>query len=147
MMNRKEFIKNCGFTCLSVFGISTLVSGCTGTKYVQSAVENNKLKVMKTDFINESKKGTTTQRYVIVRSANLSYPIVLYRLSETEYRAILLQCSHQGTELNVNGDLLTCSAHGSEFSNTGEVIQGPAEQNLKQYTTSIDTDHILIHLT
>jgi Rieske Fe-S protein len=147
MMNRKDFLKTCSFCCLSVIGLSGLVSSCAGTKYVQSNVENKRLRVMKSDFTVENKKGNKMRRYVVVRSSNLSYPIVLYRMSDNEYRAILLQCSHQGTELNVNGDLLTCSAHGSEFSNTGEVIQGPAEQNLKQYETSQDPETIFIHLS
>ena len=143
-MKRDEFIRTCSLTCLSLVGFATLLESCTGTKHVQASVKDNKLSLLKQDFLTENKKQ---RRYVIVRNDKLAYPIVLYRFSESDYKAILLQCSHQGMELTVNGDLLSCNAHGSEFNNKGEVIQGPAEQNLKQYPVSYDHENIYIHLT
>jgi Rieske Fe-S protein len=142
-MKRKEFIQTCGLTCLSLIGLASVLESCAGTKHIQVSAENNKLTLFKKDFLNKDKP----RRYVIVRSDSLTHPIVVYRISDSEFKALLLQCSHQGMELSVNGDLLTCSAHGSEFNNKGEVVQGPAEQNLKHYPITHDNEKVYIHLS
>jgi nitrite reductase/ring-hydroxylating ferredoxin subunit len=142
-MERKEFIKNCSAACLGLVGFAIILESCTGTKNIQAATVNGKLVLLKKDFLKNDKP----QRYVIVRTDALTYPVVVYRFSESEYKALLLQCSHQGMELSVTGDLLSCNAHGSEFNNKGEVVQGPAEQNLKHYPVTHDNENIYIHLT
>ncbi len=145
-MNRKEFIKTCGFSCLSIIGVSAVLPACKPTKYVQGKQMGNKLTVDKADFLKD-KNGTKNRHYIIVKTESLNYPIVLYRLSDSDYLALLLQCTHQNMELNVNGDLISCSAHGSEFNNKGEVMQGPAEQALKQFPVTHDNEKIYIQLT
>ena len=142
-MDRKEFIQACGFACLSLAGVTSLLPGCVPAKSLQVNSETDKLRVPKNEFTS----GNHKRRSLIVRTSSLSYPIVLYKLSGQEYSALLLQCTHQGNELNVNGDLLTCPAHGSEFTNRGEVVQGPADQKLKGFAVSQDTENIFIHLT
>lgn len=146
-MDRKTFIKTCSLSCLSVIGISGLISSCAPTKYIQGQLSGTKLSVNKTDFLKDNKEAAKKRHFVIVRTEGINYPIVLYRFSETDYVAMLLQCPHQSMELNVNGDLITCSAHGSEFNNKGEVITGPAEQGLKHYAVTQDSEKIYIHLT
>ena len=145
-MDRKEFIKTCGFTCLGLVGLSAIMESCTSVKYIQTGNENSQLKIARSEFIEVKKNKTQTRRYVIVKANTLNFPIVLYRFSDADFSALLLQCPHQGMELNVNGDLLSCSAHGSEFNNKGEIIQGPAEQSLKKYQVTSDNETIYIHL-
>ncbi len=143
-MNRKEFIQSCTFSCLGLLGAAALLQNCTPSKYIQVSRENDQLKVAKSEFVNLKKNKTS--KYLIVKANTIPYPIVVYRFSDTDYTALLLQCSHQGSELNVNGDILTCPAHGSEFGNKGEVIQGPADQKLQNYKVTSDADHIYINL-
>lgn len=71
---------------------------------------------------------------------------MVYRFSETDFKALLLRCTHQSYELNVSGDLISCAAHGSEFTNKGDVVQGPAEQSLKSFPITIDENNIYIQL-
>ena len=137
-MDRKEFLKVCGGSCLSLIGISILSQGCKTTHYAQTVVANNKVQISKLDFVIIKNEESTYRKYVIAKSDNLDFPIVIYRNSETSYTALLLRCTHQGIELNVNGDLITCSAHGSEFSKNGEVFTGPAEQKLKSFPSESD---------
>ena len=141
-MERKEFIEKCTFVCLGIAGLSVFMQSCTPAKYVQVNKENNQLKIARSEFFKE----TQARKYIVVKAVELNFPIVVYRFSDTDYSALLLQCTHQGVELNVNGDVLTCSAHNSEFSNKGSVIQGPAEQKLVSYKVSSDTENIYIHL-
>jgi len=145
-MDRKEFLKVCGGSCLSLIGISLLSQSCKTTHYAQTVVSNNKVQISKQDFIIIKNEESTYRKYVIAKADNLDFPIVVYRNSETSYTALLLRCTHQGIELNVNGDLITCSAHGSEFSKNGEVFTGPAEQKLKSFPITIDEKNIYINL-
>jgi len=146
-MDRKEFLKTCGFACLGAVGVSTLVQSCTPFKHVNAPIINNQLQIPLSAFIQRSKKvDTQFKRYIVVRNEQLNYPLVIYRNSDNDYTALLLRCSHQFNELNVNGELLSCPAHGSEFNPKGEVLQGPAEMKLRSFITSADTQNLYIHL-
>ncbi len=145
-MNRKEFLKVCGGSCLGLIGISLMNQSCAGTHYVQSVANNNLLPVSKTEFIEIKKNKTEFRKYIVVKSDKIEQSIIVYRKADNSYDALLLRCTHQGIELNVNGDILTCSAHGSEFDNKGEVIQGPADQKLKNFAVSSDEKNIYIQL-
>lgn len=144
-MDRKEFIRTCGFSCLAWVGVSLLQS-CTGTKYIQTASENNTIKIARSEFIEIKNEKQKIRRYIIVKVNTLNFPVVLYRNTDTDFAALLLRCPHQGAELNVNGDLISCPAHGSEFNNKGMLVQGPAEQDLQQYTVTSDKEYIYIQL-
>lgn len=145
-MDRKEFIKTCGFACLGMVGITSILESCVSTKLINTTSTNNLLTVSRTEFIEVKKDKSKKLRHILVKTSELNFPIVVYRFSDSEFSALLLECSHQGSELNVNGDLLTCPAHGSEFSNKGEIIQGPADKILTSYIVSSDINNIYIHL-
>lgn len=146
-MERKDFLKICGGACLGLVGLSAVLQSCGTAYYAQGTLANNKLQVSKADFIKTNKEKTRVRKYVLVKPANSDFPIVVYRKDDATFTALLLRCTHQSNELNVNGDILTCSAHGSEFSNTGEVIQGPAEQKLVSYPVTTDEKNIYILLS
>ena len=54
-----------------------------------------------------------------------------------KYYACQLECTHEGTDLDLGeleGTVLTCISHGSQFDVvTGEVVELPAEGNLIVY--------------
>ncbi len=142
-MKRKDFLKVCGGTGLTYFTLPMLLQHCgSAVHYVTATPMGDVLRVQHTDFID----GETFRDSIIVRFDQSAFPIVLFRKSENEYTALLLQCSHQGTELNVNGDLLTCNAHGSEFTNTGAVLTGPASEPLISFPVTTDRHNIYIHV-
>ncbi len=142
-MKRNEFLKICGGSCVGFVSLPFLLQGCgSGLHYVDGKVMNNRVQVNKSDFVVTD----GFREHIIIKFASSAFPIVLYRLSESEYSALLLQCSHQGTELSVNGDMLTCSGHGSEFNNRGDVLTGPADAPLITFPVTTDTKHIYIQL-
>ena len=146
-MDRKEFLKICGFSCLGVLGLSGLMQSCGSTHYAVSNIKDNQLIISKQEF--EITENTTTRyrNYVVSKVDGINYPIIIYKNLNDTYTALLLRCSHQGAELTVNGDLLTCSAHGSEFGKNGDVIQGPAEQQLTAFKVQTDAQNIYIQLS
>jgi len=144
-MERNEFLRTCGLGCLGLMAGAPLLTSCSPTVYVQKLVINNQISVGLLEFLIE---GETEKyhRYILVKSEQLDYPIVVYRKSEKHFTSLLLRCTHRGTELNVHGDLISCPAHGSEFSNIGEVISEPAPQPLKSFHSEVIQNELIIHL-
>ncbi len=62
------------------------------------------------------------------------------RIGETEYVAYGLACTHQGTQVNANGDGWLCPNHGSEYDTGGHVVRGPATLALVRLQASYDAD-------
>ncbi|TND00638.1 MAG: Rieske Fe-S protein [Bacteroidetes bacterium] len=143
-MNRKDFLISCGGLCAAFAGIS-LVSSCGGIHQVQATAAGAILSVSKEEFKLVKDGQTNWRKMILVRSARTNFPIALFRLSESDYSALLMECTHQGCELNPAGDFLVCPCHGSEFDKAGRVQNPPAEQNLKRFKTSSDEKTITIH--
>lgn len=146
-MDRKEFLKTCGVACLSGAALVSLLESCSTANYfAKTTLAGDRIVVKKSEFISVVKDKTTTRPYVLVKSERLNFPICVYRLSEEEYSALLMECSHKGCELQPHGEYMICPCHGSEFSNRGVVQNPPAEQNLQSFKTTVDHEHIYIQL-
>ncbi|WP_020531086.1 ubiquinol-cytochrome c reductase iron-sulfur subunit [Flexithrix dorotheae] len=142
-MDRKKFLKLAGSSCLAITGIPTLLTGCSSVHRVNAIVRENRLTVSKLEFIEGTEKPRDV---VLVREMSLAFPIALYRLSTDDYIALWMECTHQGCEVNAQPHYLVCPCHGSEFDSKGNVVQGPAETNLKTFKISTDHENIVIHL-
>lgn len=146
-MQRREFIKTTCLACAGTFAVSAFLSACKSSKYITNYTnENKKLSIKKAELILLEKGKQKTLKYFLLKPAELQFPLVIYKISETEYKTIFMQCSHQGCELNAFETALVCPCHGSEFNNKGQVIQGPAENDLKTFATTHDNENIYIQL-
>jgi len=145
-MNRKEFIKKSAVCCAGVMAGTFIFSGCSASKIVSLPIENNSIVVPFTLFEIQKEDKVKFRRNIIINNPQLDYPVVVYRYNENDFRAIKLKCTHQGTELNVNGDMISCSGHGSEFNNKGEVIEGPAKSSLQNYAINKRQDLLIISI-
>ena len=141
-MHRKEFIRTTALGCLACLGVSILFEGCVAVSYVDVVKDDEKLRIRKSDLLTDE---GSLKKVVVTKSTVEGYPVAVYSLGENQYSAVLLRCTHQGSELSVHGDILSCPSHGSEFSKTGEVLQGPAEMNLTSYKVTEDNENIYIH--
>lgn len=142
-MNRKEFIKTCGYACLGTLSVGLILQSCMTTKSVNAALEGNKIRVSLADFQSKDE----FYKYLMVRNPQISFPIYVFRFSEKEYTALYLQCTHQGNEVNAYGDKLVCEAHGSEFDNRGNVTNGPAAKPLHSFPIQINPNELIISIT
>ena len=86
------------------------------------------------------------RKYVLLKSDKFNFPICIFKIGEDTYSALLMECTHNGCELQPQGDNLLCPCHGSEFSNKGVVQNPPAEENLKTFTIKTDNENIYIQL-
>lgn len=57
-------------------------------------------------------------------------------------------CTHEDASLSagvLQGDLVRCPLHGSRFNVcTGEVLEEPAERNLRTYPVQVEGDRVLV---
>jgi Rieske Fe-S protein len=145
-MERKDFIKTCGFACLGGIGISTLLESCGTLQILTGEIAGDELVVPVKDFVIGPIHKKQFKKYIILNNDLLKFPICVYRFNETTYSALWMQCTHQGAELQVFGDKLQCPAHGSEFNNKGVMQNGPADTNLRTFPIIIQQDQIKISL-
>jgi Rieske Fe-S protein len=145
-MDRRLFMKSCGYACLGGIAMSTILQSCTTTKIVTGTINQSSLMVDLSDFELQTKKEKKHHEYILVHNDSLKYPICIYRFSETDYTAIYLQCTHQGAELQVFGNKIQCPAHGSEFNNRGIVEQGPATNQLRTFPLQLEGKQLKITL-
>jgi cytochrome b6-f complex iron-sulfur subunit len=146
-MERGDFIRVCGLACLGATTLGVFLPGCGSANYfAHTELQQEKLAIRKSEFAKVRKDKVRWRKYVLVRADRFTYPICVYRFSEDEYSALLLQCTHKGCELNPHGDYLVCPCHGSEFTNKGAVQNPPAEKNLLSFKTGTDNDHVYIEL-
>jgi Rieske Fe-S protein len=145
-MDRKEFLKTCGIGCMAMVGAATLLEGCAGPKFLSANIEGSDMMLTVADFEINKKGGRQYRKYIILQNEKLQYPICVYRISEREYHALWMRCTHQGAELQVFGDRLQCPAHGSEFTHKGTVHNGPADTGLRTFPVVIDGHQLKIDL-
>jgi len=145
-MDRKEFIKACGFVCIGASAAGMLLQGCSASKMMNADIIGSDLIVPLSDFEIVKDNEKNFKKYIVVQNEQLQHPICVYRLDDKNYSAMLMQCTHQGVELQVFGDKLQCPAHGSEFDNKGAVQNGPADTNLRTFPVAIENNQLKISL-
>jgi nitrite reductase/ring-hydroxylating ferredoxin subunit len=141
-MERREFIRVGGLACIAGVTAGCLVS-CAGGRYIDAILKDEDLRVPLTSLASSDGKPLS---YAVVRHPELKWPIALYRSGNDAYRALLMRCTHQDTQLKASDGELLCPAHGSSFSTDGGVTSGPAEQALRQFPTRVEGDELLISL-
>ena len=146
-MNRKDFIRNAGYAFVGGTAAVVLLQNCaTSSYFAPHVLSNNQITIKKLEFVQVEKNKTTERKYVLVKTTRYDFPVCIYKLSEQNYSALLLKCTHKGCELKPHGDFLSCPCHGSEFSNTGAVQNPPAEENLKTFQVKTDNENIYVQL-
>jgi Ferredoxin subunits of nitrite reductase and ring-hydroxylating dioxygenases len=145
-MNRRKFIQTSCTACLSAAVLGGVVSSCKSTKYISGKLATDGLYLSSDEFKFNSKENGSFRSFIVVRNEALQYPICVYRVNDSEYHALWMQCTHQGAELQVSGNLLHCPAHGSEFSNKGMITAGPADKNLRTFPVTVMNNELFIDL-
>jgi Rieske Fe-S protein len=141
-MERRQFLtSSCNFCLLAATGyfLSELAACAPSTyKVIKTEIIQDEIRVPIASFINSPLQ--------FLRPKDWVYDIAVQKSSDNSYQALLMQCTHQENQLTPTGNGYTCSLHGSQFSRDGHVKKGPAENPLKQYTTSVNQSQVIIHL-
>lgn len=145
-MNRRNFLHTTGFACLGATALPLVLQSCSNVRYVTAVVSDKQLVVKKADFLITKKDKAVRQNFMLVKATQLEFPISIYEFEDNQYRALYMQCTHQGCEVNAYATQLVCPCHGSEFTNTGKVLQGPAEKDLHEFAVTTDNENIYIQM-
>jgi len=145
-MDRRKFIINSCAACLGATVLPGMLSSCTATRYINGVLGNNGLTVSTDAFRTKKKNTEAYHSFIIACHESLQYPVCIYRLSETEYTALWMRCTHQGVELQASGDQLQCPAHGSSFNNRGLVTNGPAGTGLRSFPVTLHNHELFIDM-
>ena len=145
-MNRKAFLKMTCLACAGTAVMPSLMQGCRSVKVSASRIVGSDLMISADEFLKDPNVPGSYRKYVVIHNEQLKFPVCIYRFDDDTYSAIWMQCSHQGTELQVFGDKLQCPAHGSEFNNYGEVENPPAFKSLRTFKVTREKNTIYISL-
>ena len=107
-------------------------------------LKGNVLHVHEDEFLIEKNGQQKYRKYIILQNPSLQFPICIFRYAPNQFKAVLMQCTHQGSELQAFGERLVCPAHGSEFNNLGKVTNGPAEADLRTFPVEISNNELKI---
>lgn len=146
-MERKKFLKTCGYALVGLPFAASLLQSCGGIHYAMVNESNGTLIVSKSQFIINPEKPDKLREFVMVQTNLYKFPLCLYRTDTEKYATSLMRCTHRGCELNVGGGIYSCPCHGSEFTNDGNLLSGPADKNLQTFTTKTDAENITIYLS
>jgi cytochrome b6-f complex iron-sulfur subunit len=157
-ISRREFIvKSAGtLAVISTGGIvSTIITSCNGSSpsgpsnvsamsVIQGSVSNNEISIS----IGTSSPIANKNTRALVEYAN-GRAIIAEHDSDDTFRAISGICTHQGcivTDFDGTNNAFVCPCHGSRFDLSGNVVQGPAPSKLREYSTRIENNALIITL-
>jgi Rieske Fe-S protein len=142
MQTRRNFIKQSCSLCVGAIGLGVLasqLSSCAPLPIYKAESDQDIINVPLTSF-------TELNNMVIVRNSKMDFDILVVKLANGNYNALLMKCTHQESSLTANKTGLFCSLHGSSFDLQGNVTKEPALQPLKKFTTLLTNASIQINI-
>jgi Rieske Fe-S protein len=140
-IERRKFLESACRACL-LAGAGFLITDLTAcdpvSKVMNLTITDNTVYIPLRAFAK--------QKIQIVRPQGWFYDIAIRKISAEQYEALLMECTHQRTQLIATGSGFTCPLHGSRFNLEGNVSKGPAERPLKKFTTSLDNEQLIVQL-
>lgn len=150
--SRRKFIEKAGLTAvMSTFGVSFFTS-CSST-------DEDDINPSNTNNGGNASTGITVSGSTIVVDLEVQTRLAsaggwllignaatLVANINGTYVALTSVCTHTGCADNwsFSNSRFTCTCHGSVFNSSGDVIQGPANSPLKQFTTSLAAKKLTI---
>jgi cytochrome b6-f complex iron-sulfur subunit len=142
--SRREFIERAGMTAvMSTFGLSfftacsesetpnqpTSTAPPTGSNGV--TISGNTIRI---DLTSQAALAVNGGWLLVIDAQTLVVNV------GGSYRALTSVCTHSACDRNwtFGSSKFTCTCHGSEFDTSGNVLQGPANQPLRSYTTGLN---------
>jgi cytochrome b6-f complex iron-sulfur subunit len=136
-VNRRKFVKKTGMATAAILGIGLMPVGCAPYVYGVHYVEADRLRVPKKEFGRSN--------FLVIQPQGLKAPVLISKIAEDEYAAVLMECTHKQCIITPAGQILTCPCHGSEYDLTGKVIKSPAVENLITFKVDEDETNIYIY--
>lgn len=153
-VSRRNFLKKSGsIAVMSLFGVSFFTS-CADEEEVlpdNNANNNNPSPPEDTGITVNSDSVVIDLNQVAVLNNEGGWLLILSAQMLVinvggSFNSLTSVCTHSGCDRNwsLNNNEFVCSCHGSRFTTSGDVVQGPANQPLRQFTNSRDGDILTI---
>ncbi len=146
-LSRRHFVQITGSIFMASIGISTLAALLQGCRKEETTPIQPPIESKFTIKLSEHPELAQVGGFKVFNIN--STPVIIFRTGQTTFKALSMICTHQGCTTNwVNtAQQFQCPCHGSKFDKDGKVIQGPATQNLRTYTTEYksDTNELIIY--
>lgn len=136
-MQRRQFLSS-----LSIIAGASLVKGCASFK---SSRSKDGLTLLPTNGELIVRRELLTHNRGIKLNAN-GKNIGLYQLSDDEFSAREMRCSHQGCGIELDDNGYICPCHGATFDRYGQAIKGPATEPLKPAELRTDSEYIYVKM-
>ncbi len=133
-MNRKEFLSQVGMGAALLL-VPSCIGGLTGCKKDNPAATP-------VDFTLDVSTGPLASNGgYLVQSG-----VIVARTNSGNYIAVSAACTHEGTQVNyvASNNNFVCPNHGAKFKSAGSVTQGPANNSLTQYNTSLSGSNLRV---
>lgn len=153
--DRRKFLKKTGgFAIMSMFGLSFFTS-CSDES---DPAPSNNTNTNDGNNSSDGSSGITIDGSTITIDLSINNDLaasggwILIENAKTlvvndgEIKALTSVCTHSGCDNNWslgNGNFV-CGCHNSEFTTDGEVVNGPANAPLQQYSVSVAGDIVTI---
>lgn len=127
-MDRKEFLSLLGLSAGGAF-IAACAAGCKKSTDAPSGVD------FSLDLSQSANAPLNTAGGYVYNSG-----VIVAKTTTGAIIAVSAACTHEGTNVQyqASSNRFHCPNHGANFNNNGGVINGPATQNLKQYTVTVN---------
>jgi len=114
----------------AAFAVATCMQSCSKTPTTNTAPTID----MKLDLTQPSNHALTLNGGYLYAMG-----VIVARMNTGAFIAVSQACTHQGTSIvfQASAAEFVCPAHGSTFGPTGMVGNGPANVNLKSYSTAL----------
>ena len=132
--------------CLGSLLPSVLQSCAGGAAYARFAQSGSRLTVARSEFMYQRGEQQARRDYLLLKPEQLPFPVCVYENKPESFTSLYLECTHSGCEVRPQHNHLVCPCHGSEFSTSGQVLNPPAEHNLRTFVTTSDSENIYIQL-
>lgn len=114
----------------AALALTTCMNSCTKVPTTQTAPKVD----FKMDLTLAKNKALTSNGGYMYYAG-----VIVARTNAGAFIAVSQACTHQGVDIVFQGSAseFVCPAHGSTFGPTGSVGNGPANVNLKSYSTAL----------
>jgi cytochrome b6-f complex iron-sulfur subunit len=142
----KDIVKGVGYVAIGSF-VVTYFNACSDDSNPTSPNDNNSDIQITIDITKSENNTLNTIGGTIAITGNAldGNGMLIIRPGQTSVTALSRTCTHQGCTIpNFQNNISTCPCHGSQYSTSGSVVNGPATQSLRKYTSSISDNIITI---
>lgn len=135
--DRRDFLKKfgSGLAGITIVGsLAPFLEACSNATSTTPVDTSGSTKVVDVSSLTADNMG-------IAATSPAGNPLLIIRLSATNYETLVMVCKHEGCtppNMALDSGKIKCSCHGSQYDITGKVTLGPARQNLDSHPTTFD---------